>query len=685
VFEAPPPRPRRERRERTRLALASAALLWQACATGSAPVEADHVFLDGFVYTADARRRVAEAVATRGDSILFVGSSEEARRHIGEATRVHDLGGRMLLPGLHDVHIHPEGIVQPDVCDLQSQIMSLEEMVPFLRDCLERYAIAPGDWLLVPQWAFSQGNQPSARHPTLRAALDAVSTEHPILLLGNDGHHGAVNSAAMARALDGEGNTVGLSSQTLATTFDGYRELVAVDAAGEPSGGVTEAAMSIFGAPDFWNLVPIANIIGDVARVLASRGITSIVDATATIENLESYRLLEERGEMTFRVRAAQFEGYYTPKAERGGVEEIPALVAQWSARRDEFANTRYIRADSVKVFADGVLEGDPLGDPPTLPNAAVLRSYRQPRFARDPESGGVELVGYVDTAGDVCRAVRADPSAYAALGAIADFVEANGHHPMQCVESRGVLEHDEAYLDAYIDALHAAGFSVHVHAIGDRAVRVAVDALAEARSRHGDNGQPHGIAHAQLVHAEDRRKIGELGLFVAFTHAWSQADRAYLMTVAPFIDELEPGASDLYGADTYYMQNVYPARSIQRLGGLVVAGSDAPVETRDPRPFYNIEKAITRASDLEGDDAVLNAAERLDVHAILAAYTINGARAMSQADSTGSLEVGKKADLIVVDRNVVALAEGGRAEEIGDTRVLLTLFGGRVVYEAAP
>jgi hypothetical protein len=174
------------------------------------------------------------------------------------------------------------------------------------------------------------------------------------------------------------------------------------------------------------------------------------------------------------------------------------------------------------------------------------------------------------------------------------------------------------------------------------------------------------------------------MGLFVAFTHSWSNPEPEYLMTVVPFIDEIESRA-DLYDPNHYHSKNVYPVRSIQDLGGLVVGGSDAPVESRDPMPFTNIEQAITRDMGDRPDIPPLNAGERLDIHSILAAYTINGARVMSHAEKVGSLEVGKLADLIVIDQDVVGLAESGRAHEISETQVLLTLFDGRVVFEHEP
>jgi predicted amidohydrolase YtcJ len=171
----------------------------------------------------------------------------------------------------------------------------------------------------------------------------------------------------------------------------------------------------------------------------------------------------------------------------------------------------------------------------------------------------------------------------------------------------------------------------------------------------------------------------------VAFTHAWSLPDPVYDLSVVPFVDELEAGAGDLYDARHYYLKNVYPAASLQRQGGIVAAGSDAPVDDRDPRPFFNMEQAVTRANDAIGDGVVLNAAERLSIHDVLAAYTIHGARSLGADDRQGSIEVGKRADLVVLDRDVVALADSGRADRISETQVLTTMFDGRVVFQRAP
>jgi predicted amidohydrolase YtcJ len=411
-----------------------------------------------------------------------------------------------------------------------------------------------------------------------------------------------------------------------------------------------------------------------MAARLAESGITTLLEAATTPEMVETLAWLQDGGGMTFRVRTAL---YADPNgvAGRSPIEAIPELVARFVELRERYDGGR-LHVDGVKIFADGVIEGDPLSDPPTLPNAAVLEPYRQPIFSVDPESGAVGVVGYVDLESEACRDYRRDPGAYAAPAAVAAFRAANGFHPAQCEVSRGVLAIEPEVLRAFVRAATGAGFHVHIHAIGDRAVREAVAAFAESKALADERHVTQSLAHVQLVHPDDQRKIGELGIAVAFTYSWAITDRAYDLTVTPFLDRVE---DDLYDPAFYSLRNVYPAASIQRHGGLLVAGSDAPVVTRDPRPFVNIAAAVFR----RGDGGVLNAGERLSIDEAIAAYTSNGARLMGEADRLGSLEPGKLADLIVIDRDVVKLAADGDREGIEGTRVVLTLLEGETVWEA--
>jgi predicted amidohydrolase YtcJ len=651
--------------------------LLAACQGRDETPAADLVLTNAYVYTADADRTIAEAVAIRGDSIVYVGSAEGADDYLGEETTLRDMQGAMLMPGLHDMHIHAFGIVEPSMCDLGSKAYSFEELVPVLRECIPKYELAPGEWLIVLQWAFSQGNQPSADLPHIRAALDAVSTEHPIFLYGNDGHHGAANSLALAMATDDQGNTVPIDARSLDTSYARYKPMIAVDANGEPTGGINEDARTLIRKAWFEDMLGMSGdldaVLGSVALKLAANGITTIQDAIVTPATLAAYGRLEKRGEMNFRLRAAMVE----PPTEN--IDEIDAHLAELKGLKDEYASYEFVSADGVKLFADAVLEGNPYTSPPTLPVAAMLDGFRQPIFGGNPEDGSFDILGYVDPERDICRRVRAGPAAWSDASGIAAFRAEYGFHPRQCLPQSGVLEHDEKYLRAYIRKATEAGFHVHVHALADRGVRIAVDELGKVKPLADKNGTSQSLAHVQIAHPDDQARIGEFGISVVFTFVWATPGIDYDTMVIPFIEQVDSMA-DLYNPDSYYMQNVYPARSIEDFGGNVVHGSDAPVGSRDPMPFASLQQAVYRSNG----EVVLNEKQRLDIHSAIAAFTRNGAELFGHQEKVGTLEPGKKADLIALSQNIIELAEGGRQTEIGKTRVTLTLFNGKAVYDAA-
>lgn len=653
-----------------------------ACASHASVAQpADLVVLNAIVYTADRGHSSAQGLAVRNGKFVLVGTSDQARRLIGTKTQVRDLGGRLVLPGLYDSHLHPIAMIKVDGCDLGNQSRTLLQISDFVRDCLARYPVQAGGWLSVHQWNPSAGNQPDATLPTLVKALDRVSTRIAIQLIGSDGHHGAFNSTGLARAKNAAGRTVGYSKATLARDFSAYRKVIGVDADGNPNGAVNEDAKALMGAPGILTVDFDQRIRerAQLPQLLNSAGITGILDAKAAPPVTALYDLLSQEHRLTFRVNLAQF---YDPDQARlpNGRTDYGQLLAQAKSIRAKYASNPLIHADFVKLFADGVLEGNPYAVPPTLPNTLSLHPYLQPIFGKDA-SGQLTVTGYADTESALCGEVRAHPDNYADVAGIKRFVQVNGFHPGQCAISSGQLRHDRSTIMEFVRQFHRAGFALHIHAIGDGSVAAAVDAIEAARAFDGVSTQHDGLAHVQLAQPSDVERIGRDHLYVAFTYSWARADQQYDISVVPFIDRVIGNEySSLHSARGYYEANAYPAKGVQRAGGILVAGSDAPVDTADPRPFVNMAVAVTRRAR---DGKPQSPQQAIGIRDVIDAYTVNGARFLNRDSEAGSIEVGKSADFIVLDRNIVALGDANRAEEIADTRVLETWFEGNSVFVA--
>ena len=649
-------------------------------ASVAARASADLVVTEARIYTAAADHRYAEALAVSGGRLVYVGSKSGAGEWIGPATRVESLHGKLVLPGIIDSHIHPSGIVDLDVCDLDSKPMSLARLTDFVRGCVARYKTPVGEWVNVRQWNFSDDNQPDSAHPTLRAALDLASTQHPIQLLGNDAHHGAFNSMALARAKNAKGERIGFSRATLAADFAGIAKLVGVDAKGEPNGTANEEARYVMDATTVL-LVDLPEVMKAPERItqrLNSVGITGMLDAAVAPELLPMYDELEKSGKLTVRTTLAQ---WYDPENYRGasGTIDYDRMVREASAVRAKYANDALIRADVVKLFADGVLEGNPNAVPPTLPEVASLHAYRQPIFGRDAQ-GRLTVTGYVDTGSTLCQDVRAHAAKYADPDAAAAFLKANGYHPGQCAISSGQLQHDRTVILEFVRRFHLAGFNLHIHVINDAAVRTAVDAIEQARAADGIATQHDALAHLQVVNPEDVKRIGRDHLYLACTFSWANFEPEYDMTVVPFFDKVAGNDyAALHPANGYYESAVYPFKALEDAGGILLGGSDAPVNTRNPQPFVNMATAVTRA--LPGLPPI-TPAQRISVQSAIDAYTIRGARYLNRDHDTGSIEVGKSADFIILDRDILKLAEAGQGQDIANTRVLETWFRGERVFK---
>ena len=664
-----------------RACLAGIGLVALGGTAAAAAPKADLVVTGGRIYTATGGG-LAEALAVSGGRLVFVGSAAGAREFIGPRTRVERLHGAFVLPGLVDAHVHPIDTVDLQVCDLDSKVVSLRELSAFVRACLRRYPVAAGKRLLVHQWNYTTGNQPDAEYPTLRVALDKASTTRQIQLLGNDAHHAAFNSLALASARNADGAVVGISKATLRTDFAAYAKLIGVDAAGEPNGAVNEDARYTINPRSMMypELELVMKAPAAITRRMNSVGITAMTDAMADPAGYDIWDALQKSGQLTVRTTLAQF--YDPARFHRAdGSVDYDEMVRRAAAVRAKYQGNPLIRADMVKLFADGVLEGNPFATPPTLPNGAVLAPLLQPIFATDRD-GHATVTGYVDTASELCATVRAEPARYASDAQVVAFTAAHGFHPAQCAVSNGQLQHDRGVIMEFARRFHLAGFNLHIHVIGDRAVRTAVDAIEAARAAAGSGPTRDGRAHIQLAHPDDIARIGRDHLFIAYTYAWANVDTDYDMTVIPFLRKVSGNSyAQLHPKGGYYETNAYPVRATRDAGAILAAGSDAPVETRDPRPFVNMSVALTRHHP--GQPA-LNPDQAIPIDDVLRAYTINGARWQGIDREAGSLEVGKSADFVVLDRDLLRLAASGRADDIAGTRVRATWFMGRRVYTAA-
>lgn len=653
-------------------------VLITACQKDS-PVTVEKLFTNGVVYTANQTQQVVTSIGITNDRLVYVGNAKDAETLIATETEIIDLNGKMIIPGLHDVHIHLAGIVESNNCDLAGQAFSLTDMVPRLKQCLRRLELPDGEWLTVEQWPYYSGNEPSEIFPTIRSALDGVSNKHPIILLADDGHHGAVNSVAMSLATDKNGLNIDLSKATLNNEFAHLKALIGIDNTGEPNGVINEDARKIVNLPNLWGYPEIdLNVYTKIAERLAAAGITSTMDAALRINEIASFAKWAAQSPLTYRLTAAFYADFedYRPAIDQP--INIAALMADLTATQQRHEGVLNLKIDTAKIFVDGVIEGDPYSFPPMLPNAASLNNYLQPIFAIDADSEVLKVAGYVDTNSDICVAVR-EKGAQSVSGTFKQsFLAEHGFLASQCFESNGILEKEYDFIMDYTLALYDAGINIHSHAIGDRAVRVALDTFEAARAASPASVAKFSIAHAQIIHPDDISRIADLDVAIAFTYSWIEPSTEYQMYVTPFI---EPTFSedDLYDPRGYVYKNTYPAASVLTAGGILVAGSDAPVEERDPRPMLNIEKAVSRQNEATG--RILNANERVSIRDTLDAYTIKGAQMLGQADITGSLEVGKKADFVILSQDLVALEAQGNTDKISDTKILSTWFDGREIY----
>jgi predicted amidohydrolase YtcJ len=231
---------------------------------------------------------------------------------------------------------------------------------------------------------------------------------------------------------------------------------------------------------------------------------------------------------------------------------------------------------------------------------------------------------------------------------------------PYKNSKKYGELLIDPAHFGELVSAADARGWLVHVHAIGDRAVRESLNGIEQAR-KDRQSGIAHSVTHLQMVNPKEFGRFKPLDVIASMQLYWASADDSTMDLVQPYISAMA-------------FQYQYPARSLLKNGATISGASDWPVTT--PEPWKAIYQAVSR----KGPKGVLNAAEEIDRETMFQAYTLNAARTIGLDRQIGSLAPGKQADLILLDRDVFEV----EPEALRDTRVLKTWFAGREVFEAA-
>ena len=287
--------------------------------------------------------------------------------------------------------------------------------------------------------------------------------------------------------------------------------------------------------------------------------------------------------------------------------------------------------------------------------------------FLCEPGYGAAQVAGLVEQRRDVAGRRFTPRSAKIFLDGVVEahsafLSEPYADKPGDCGKSLW----ERAELEELVRALDHEGFQIHVHSIGDSSTRLALDVFAAARRRNGPRDNRHMIAHLELVSAEDRRRFAELGVIANFQPAWmyrdTHSDR-----------QMEAHLGPARACQRFQMQSIVTA------GARVVCGSDWPVggDFVTLRPLDAIQIGVTRQEIGAPKSAVYMPEERVTLATLLDSYTRQAAFASFQETTTGKLEVGFDADLVLLDRDIFETP----AEELSETQVLLTMVEGRTTY----
>jgi hypothetical protein len=534
-------------------------------------VQADLVFRNGRVFTAETQMPFADAVAISGDRVAEVGTASDIEGYVGPGTEVVDLKGSLLSPGFTDAHVH---VATSGLEQLRLTFGGCDNAADALQ-AVGRYAAENRDepWIIGGGWsqAWFERGCPDV------LALDSVVSDRPALITNTDGHGAWANSRALEIA--------GISART-EDPQDGRIERLPD---GRPQGTLHEGAMALVQrhAPE--------DTVDDFARGLIRgqeemlrNGITGWQEAAVNSAVQDAYLTVAASGRLVGDVVGALWWDRHQ------GMEQVHEMVG----RREKSAPG--FRPVSVKLMLDGVVENF---------TASLL----------DP---------YLDGAGGVTANTGID-----------------------------FIDPDE--LKEIVTVLDRHDFQCHFHAVGDGAVRSALDAVEAALSSNGLADNRHHIAHIQFVHPDDVSRFAQVKAIANAQPLWAYNDDYQTRLTRPFITP----ERDLWQ---------YPFNSLLNAGARLGMGSDWNVSSANV--MEEIDVAIRRTGPEGGTP--LGADQSLTPVEALTAFTIGSAFINHSESSRGSLRAGKQADLVVFDRD--PFLDVG----FGEARVSMTVAGGEVVYE---
>lgn len=557
----------------------------------------DTLVLNATVYTVDEGFATAEAFAIDNGAFALVGTNREVRAIAGDTTRVIDLGGAVVLPGLIDAHGHMAGLGQLEVGVID--LAGTTSYTQVIERVAERAsAIQPGTWILGHGW--DHESWPERELPHHRELSDAVP-DHPVSLSRVDGHATLANEHAM--------RTAGVSESSESPAGG----LIVRGESGEPTGVFVDAAEALVthAIPDEAQGDPRAMLLA-AQRLCLAAGLTGVHDAGVDPSMTQLYKQLEASGELSIRITGMMSLVY----------------AAKWFEQNEPYRGERFSMA-ACKAYADGAMGSrgawllEPYADKPTGDDGA-------------PYTG----LAVTDPA-DIERAAK----------------HARQHGYQLCTHAIGDRANREI-LNAYETALRDDYVGV---ADGHITSNIS-DGQVESNEFPGRlirQDRRFRIEHAQLLAPADIPRFAALGIIASMQPTHCTSDMRWI--------EDRVGVERAAGA--------YAWRSLLDTGAVVAGGSDFPVESHNP--FLGLYAAVTR-QNLAGEPAGgWRPEERMTREEAIRSMTIDAAYASFDEHRLGSIEPGKRADFIVIDRDIVI----GHAEDIPGTIVLETWIDGERVY----